>query len=70
MTRIYILLALIMLIWGFNLSALAVLVKNVEPITLTSFRIFIAGISVLIITKIMGLFRFPTKNEWKTIAII
>lgn len=59
-----------MLIWGFNLSALAVLVKNVQPITLTSFRIFIAGISVLIITKIMGLFRFPTKNEWKTIAII
>lgn len=59
-----------MAIWGFNLSALVVLVNNVEPITLTAARIFVAGISVLIISKLIGIFRLPTKEEWKTIFII
>lgn len=70
MGKIYILLFLIMAIWGFNLSALVVLVKNIEPVTLTSARIFVAGVTVLIITKAMGIFRLPTKKEWKTIGII
>lgn len=59
-----------MAVWGFNLSALVVLVNNVEPITLTAARIFVAGISVLIISKCIGIFRLPTKEEWKTILII
>src|SRR5690625_845620 len=59
-----------MAIWGFNLSALVVLVDNIEPITLTGFRIFTAGISVLIMAKILGIFRFPTKKEWKVIFLI
>ncbi|MEI3607157.1 DMT family transporter [Pseudogracilibacillus sp. SE30717A] len=70
MARIYTLLFLVMAIWGFNLSALVVLVNNVEPITLTAARIFVAGISVLIISKLIGIFRLPTKEEWKTIFII
>ncbi len=70
MARIYTLLFLVMATWGFNLSALVVLVNNVEPITLTSARIFIAGIAVLIISKFLGIFRLPTKEEWKTILII
>ncbi|MFD2130195.1 DMT family transporter [Pseudogracilibacillus auburnensis] len=61
---------LVMAIWGFNLSALVILVNNIEPITLTSVRIFVAGISVLIISKIIGIFRLPTRQEWKTIFII
>lgn len=56
--------------WGFNVSALVVLVHAVEPITLTSVRIFTAGIAVLVIAKILGIFRLPTKEEWKTIFII
>lgn len=59
-----------MAVWGFNLSALVVLVNSIEPITLTAARIFVAGIAVLVITKLTGIFRLPTKNEWKTILII
>ena len=70
MARIYILLLLVMIIWGFNLSALVVLVSAVDPVILTALRIFIAGIVVLIITRLMGIFRLPTKGEWKTIGII
>lgn len=70
MVRIYILLLLVMIIWGFNLSALVVLVSAVDPVILTALRIFIAGIVVLIITRLMGIFRLPTKGEWKTIGII
>src|SRR5699024_2340224 len=55
---------------GFNLSALAILVQNIDPITLTSIRIFVAGIAVLIMTGVLGIFRLPTKKEWKTIVII
>jgi len=68
--RIYILLFIVMAVWGFNLSALFVLVQNIEPITLTAFRIFTAGAAVLVITKFIGIFRLPTKKEWKTIAFI
>ena len=59
-----------MAVWGFNLSALVVLVNSIEPITLTAARIFLAGIAVLVITKLLGIFRLPTKDEWKTILII
>src|SRR5690625_615022 len=59
-----------MLVWGFNLSALVVLVNTLQPITLTAFRIFVAGIAVLLIAKAIGIFRLPSKSEWKTILII
>lgn len=70
LTRIYLLLLIVMLVWGFNLSALVVLVNALQPITLTAFRIFVAGIAVLLIAKAIGIFRLPTKAEWKTIFII
>src|SRR5699024_1765607 len=61
--RVYALLFLVMAIWGFNVSALATLVSNVPPITLTAYRVLVAGIGVLIISYVMGLFRLPTKKE-------
>lgn len=70
MGRIYGLLLLVMAIWGFNLSAIYILVANVDPITLTAFRILVAGIAVLIIAKVIGIFRLPTKQEWLTILVI
>lgn len=70
MARIYTLLFIVMAIWGFNLSAVFILVQNIEPITLTAFRIFVAGIAVLFISVLLGIFRLPTKSEWKTIGII
>src|SRR5699024_5131289 len=45
-------------------------VHHIDPITLTGVRIFTAGVVVLLIAKVMGIFRFPTKREWKTIAFI
>lgn len=59
-----------MVTWGFNLSALFVLVREIEPMTLTSLRIFTAGVVVLILTRVMGIFRLPTRAEWRTIGII
>lgn len=70
MKKIYILLFIVMMFWGFNLSAIKVLVANIDPIQLTAVRIFVAGISVLVIAYFMGLFRLPTKKEFTTILIV
>lgn len=70
MAKIYGLLFFVMALWGFNLSALAVLVRHIDPITLTAARILTAGLAVLSIAKVVGIFRLPTKSEWKTIGII
>src|SRR5699024_398400 len=59
-----------MAIWGFNVSALATLVANVPAITLTAYRVLLAGIGVLIISYFMGIFRLPNKKELKVILII
>lgn len=59
-----------MLLWGLNVSALKVLVTNVDPIILTAVRILVAGIVVLIIAYFMGIFRFPTKREMAIIIYI
>lgn len=59
-----------MLMWGLNVSALKVLVNAVDPILLTSFRIMTAGIAVLMICSVMGIFRLPRKHEWLVIFYI
>ncbi|GEL78550.1 DMT family transporter [Tenuibacillus multivorans] len=68
--KIYSLLTLVMLMWGLNVSALKVLVDAVDPILLTSVRIFTAGVAVLIACRIMGIFRLPLRNEWLVIFYI
>ncbi|MHA6251221.1 DMT family transporter [Oceanobacillus sp. CAU 1775] len=70
MVKIYLLLLFVMMLWGFNLSALKVLVTNIDPVLLTAVRIAVAGVSVIIITFFLGIFRFPTKKEFKTILYI
>ncbi|MBP1948307.1 DMT family transporter [Virgibacillus litoralis] len=70
MVKIYILLLLVMLMWGLNLSALKVLVDAIDPMLLTSFRIMTAGIVVLVICAVMGIFRLPRKHEWLIIFYI
>lgn len=59
-----------MMTWGFNVSALSVLVNNIDPIILTATRIFVAGICVLIIAYFMGIFRLPKKSELKVMFLI
>ncbi len=53
-----------MLMWGANLSALKVLVEVIDPILLTAFRVLVAGLAVLLICYVMGIFRWPMKFEW------
>ncbi|MGP4073290.1 DMT family transporter [Piscibacillus sp. B03] len=64
MVKIYILLLLVMLMWGLNVSALKVLVDAIDPMLLTSFRVMTAGIAVLIACAFMGILRWPLKHEW------
>ncbi|SFE43536.1 Permease of the drug/metabolite transporter (DMT) superfamily [Lentibacillus persicus] len=70
MARIYILLLLVMLMWGLNVSAIKVLVDAIDPILLTGFRVMTAGVGVLTACAVMGLFRLPRKNEWQVISYI
>lgn len=67
MWRIYAILTTAMFIWGFNLPLLKYLLTQVSPITLTAFRILLAGITVFIILYFLKLLRLPTRQEWKYI---
>ena len=43
---LYVLLLLLMFIWGLNVIAIKVLVEHFPPVTITSFRILTAGLVV------------------------
>lgn len=68
MWRIYALLTTAMIVWGFNLPLLKYLVTLVDPVTMTTFRILLAGVTVFIILFIVKLVRLPTRTEWKYIV--
>lgn len=53
-----------MIAWGFNVVATKVLVTNFMPVTMTSARIFVAGILVFIILSTMKKVRPLTKKEY------
>ena len=62
--KIYMVLFVLMIIWGFNVSILKLVVENIAPITVTSFRIFIAAITVFLILGYKRRIRWPYKKEW------
>lgn len=62
--KLYLLLVAVMFAWGMNLPALKYLTGQMGPITMTSLRIFIAGITVFIILYFAKLIRMPTRKEW------
>ncbi|MGG3959608.1 EamA family transporter [Anoxybacillus sp. TBDG-1] len=64
---VYISLVLIMMVWGLNVIAIKILVEHFSPVTLTSFRIFTAGIVVILILLFMGHLR---KLTWKEVMYI
>lgn len=68
MWKIYALLTTAMIIWGFNLPLLKYLLLYVGPVTMTTFRILLACITVFIILAPSKLIRMPTKTEWKYIV--
>ena len=62
--KIYMVLFGLMIIWGFNVSILKLVVENIAPITVTSFRIFIAALTVFLILGYKRRIRWPYKKEW------
>lgn len=67
MWRIYAILTTAMFIWGFNLPLLKYLLTQVGPVTMTTFRILLAGVTVFIILYFLKILRLPTRKEWKYI---
>lgn len=65
--QIYLVLIGVMLIWGFNVSFIKIIVGSFMPVTMTSFRIFTAGVTVLIILALIKRLRKPTLQEVKFI---
>src|SRR3954453_6608582 len=62
--KIYMVLFVLMIIWGFNVSILKIVVENIAPITVTSFRIFVAALTVFLILGYKHRVRWPHKKEW------
>lgn len=67
MWKMYAILIITMIIWGLNLPLLKYLVTQVEPVTMTAFRIFLAAFVVFVILLSMKLIRLPNRTEWKFI---
>lgn len=61
---IYIMLITVMAIWGFNVIAIKLLVTEFMPVTITAFRIFIAGLGVFLVLALMKNVRLPSKREF------
>lgn len=61
---------MVMLAWGFNVAAIKTLVSNIDPLLLTSARVFAAGIMVLLLCCFLHIFRLPTKREAGIILFI
>lgn len=60
----YLILTILMMIWGFNVSAIKILVEQFTPIAVTSIRVLIAGITVFVYLSLIGVVRLPKKKEW------
>lgn len=58
-----------MVVWGFNLAAVKYLLEFIDPVTLTAFRILLAGVTVLILLALLGMLRFPKRSDWKYILL-
>ncbi|EAE5903995.1 DMT family transporter [Listeria monocytogenes] len=66
---LYFLLIAVMASWGFNVTMTKVLVSYFPTVTMTSFRIFTAAITVIIILFITKKLRLPTKREFGLILL-
>lgn len=61
---IYLLVFIIMVLWGLNIVILKLLVTELPPATMTAFRVMIAGVTTLCILILTRSFRRMTKQEW------
>ena len=62
--KIYLILVVNMVIWGFNVPFVKIIVEHVPPVTATAFRILIAAVTVFLILGITRRVRLPRKSEW------
>ncbi|CAH0343865.1 hypothetical protein BCI9360_00091 [Bacillus sp. CECT 9360] len=69
MAKMYILLVVIMVAWGFNVSATKILVDQFMPVSITALRILTAGISVFVILYFLKQLRLPSKKEIPAIIL-
>jgi drug/metabolite transporter (DMT)-like permease len=63
-TKIYLILVVNMVVWGFNIPFVKIIVDHVPPVTATSFRLFVAAVTVFLILGMTRRVRFLHKNEW------
>lgn len=63
-SKVYLILIGVMVIWGFNVSFVKILVEHIPPVTITSFRIFTAALTVFIVLGFLRRIRLPYKSEW------
>nr|WP_093231220.1 DMT family transporter [Thermoflavimicrobium dichotomicum] len=62
------LVTVVVMIWGFNVIALKVLVHHFDPVTMTSFRIFVAGFVVFVMMGLIGKLKKLTWTEMKLVG--
>lgn len=66
--RLYILLVMIMFAWGMNVAAMKYLTSEMGPVTMTSLRILLAGVTVFAILAVFKMIRKPKGAEWSYVA--
>ncbi|MED4532111.1 DMT family transporter [Metabacillus fastidiosus] len=67
---VYGLLTFVMLSWGLNVTALKILVVDMAPITMNAFRVFVAGVGVLLMLWLTKSIRKLTLKEYGFLAFI
>jgi drug/metabolite transporter (DMT)-like permease len=60
----YIILVLVMIAWGLNVTATKILVTNFLPLTITGIRVLTAGLSVLLLLALIKKVRKLTRREF------
>ncbi|KAB2329579.1 DMT family transporter [Cytobacillus depressus] len=59
---------LVMILWGFNVSAIKIIVGYFPPVSISALRIFTAGLAVFVILGFLKKIRKPSISEWKFIV--
>lgn len=69
MLRTYSLLVVVMMTWGFNVITIKILVSKVNPILMTSMRLFVASLAIMLIIRVMKRKKIHEKIPWKYVIL-
>ena len=61
--KIYLILIVNMIFWGFNVSFVKTIVDYVPPVTATAFRLFVAAVTVFLLLGLHVVFVFLVKTN-------